>query len=417
MVKQAAALKHEVLESELQALLIEAELIRLHQPEFNVQLKDDKSPIYIQITNELYPRLRLVRKRDILKRNLKGTILGPFRSSYKLKQVLKIARRIMPWCDKAAERVGDVVSTNGAAELVSSANTATSAQAQKKLSNYKQACFYHHLDLCSGACIGKISPQKYQENLQDLILFLRGQKKTVLQHLKRKMRAEADELKFEQAAETKRKIELIQDVTDKKFKLKPDLILPALHDAVNRNALDHLRKILIDTANIPKQYGLKRIEGYDVSNIMGQNAAASMVCFTNGLPDKKNYRLFNIQGLNTPNDYQMLKEALNRRQKHPEWGKPNLVVVDGGKSQIRAGISSWSWTAPIIGIAKKPDRLIIPIKHYRHPKTNRLKIEYKVIRLPDDHPTLQLIQQIRDESHRFAKKQHVRLRRRNLIKE
>ncbi len=402
MVLEAEKLKHETLESEVEALLIEAELIRLHQPEYNVLLKDDKSPIYLQITDDIYPRLELVRKRDILKQNLDGTILGPFSSAYKLKQVLKIARRIIPWCDKAAGRIKK--------------ETAPKA-AQEKLGSYQQACFYHHLDLCPGACVGKISPDEYQQNLENLILFLRGQKKVVLKHLQKKMRQLADELKFEEAAEIKHRIELIHDVTSKKYRLKPDLILPALHDAVNRNALDHLRKILIDIMDLPRQYPLKRIEGYDVSNIMGKNASASMVCFTNGLPDKKNYRLFNIRGLDTPNDYQMLKEALKRRQKHPEWGKPNLVIVDGGKAQVRAGISSWNWTVPIIGIAKNPDRFVIPMQHYRDEKTNRLKIKYEIIRLPEDHPTLQLVQQIRDESHRFAKKQHVRLRRRELVKD
>ncbi len=399
MIRQATHLKFEVLESEMEALLIEAELIRLHQPEYNVLLKDDKSPVYVQITDDVFPQLNLVRKLDILKRNLGGSILGPFRSAYKLRQVLKIARRIFPWCDKASERAKNKVSPK---------------QAYKKLQTHSQACFYYHLDLCPGACIGKIPPKNYAENLDNLILFLRGKKKTVLRNLEKKMKKLADELKFEQAGEVKYKIDLIQDVTSKKYRLKPDLILPALHDNANRNALDHLRKILIDVADLPRQYRLKRIEGYDVSNIMGKNAAVSMVCFSHGLPDKKNYRLFNIRSLDTPNDYQMLKEAISRRQKHPDWGKPDLVVVDGGKGQVRAALTVWDWAAPVIGIAKNPDRLVVPSKIFTDKKTHRLKISYEIIRLPEDHPTLHLVQQIRDESHRFAKKQHGRLRRKKL---
>jgi excinuclease ABC subunit C len=400
MVQQATHLKFKVLESEMEALLIEAELIRLHQPEYNVLLKDDKSPIYVQITDDLFPQLNLVRKRDIIKRNLDGTILGPFHSAYKLRQVLKIARRIFPWCDKTAERIKKNLKPE---------------QAYKKLKTYDQACFYYHLDLCPGACVGKISPQNYADNINNLVLFLRGKKKTVLHNLEQKMQKLADELKFEQAAQVKHKIDLINDVTSKKYRLKPDLILPALHDNANRNALDHLRKILIDVTDLPRQYRLKRIEAYDVSNIMGQNAAVSMVCFNHGLPDKKNYRLFNIRGLDTPNDYQMLQEAIRRRQKHPEWGRPNLVVIDGGKGQIRAALTVWDWAAPVIGIVKNPDRLVVPSKIFTDKKTNRLKINYEILRLPDDHPTLHLIQQIRDESHRFAKKQHTKLRREKLI--
>ncbi len=410
MVKQATNLKHEVLESEVKALLIEAELIRLHQPEFNVLLKDDKSPVYIHLAGNIYPTVKLVRKRDILRKNLAGTILGPFRSAYQLRQVLKIARKIFPWCDKAEARAHKI-------NLDQIKKKMLDQKAIKKMSDYQQACFYHHLDLCPGACVGKITPSEYQQNLEQLLLFLRGKTQKVINNLQQKMEQLADELKFEQAAEIKRKIQLIQDVTHKKFRLKPDLILPALHDATNRNAVDHLRKILIDLIDIPRQYRLKRIEGYDVSNIQGQSAAVSMVCFSDGLPNKKHYRLFNIRELDTPNDYQMLKEAISRRQNHPEWGQPNLLVIDGGKGQVRATLQVWQWSAPVIGIAKDPDRIVVPVKHYQDSRSNRLKIDYEIIRLADDHPTLQLVQQIRDESHRFAKKQHTRLRRKALVGE
>jgi excinuclease ABC subunit C len=360
------------------------------------------------LAGDVFPTVKLVRKRDILRKNLSGTILGPFRSAYQLRQVLKIARKIFPWCDKAETRAHKQ-------KLDQVEESQLNQIANKKMANYRQACFYHHLDLCPGACIGQISPQDYQHNLKQLILFLRGKTQRVLTDLEQEMRRLADELKFEQAAIVKQKIQLIEDVTSKKFRLKPDLILPALHDATNRNAVDHLKKILIDLIDIPRQYRLKRIEGYDVSNIQGQNAAVSMVCFSDGLPDKKNYRLFNIRELDTPNDYHMLKEAISRRQNHPEWGQPHLLVIDGGKGQVRAALQVWQWSAPVIGIAKDPDRIVVPTQHHQDPSTNRLKIEYEIVRLPTDHPTLQLVQQIRDESHRFAKKQHTRLRRRALV--
>ena len=402
MVKQAEQLKFEVLESELQALLIEAELIRLHQPEFNVLQKDDKSPVYVHIPKGVYPPVKLVRRQKVYQQGLSGTVLGPFKSSYKLKQVLRLARKIFGWCDRAQSKLP--------ANIQKQSN-----QAQDYLQQRHQACFYQQLDLCPGACIGQISPQEYRQHIDQLVLFLRGKKQAVISQLTKKMKLLADQQKFEQAAAIKRKIQLIRDVTQKKFKLKPDLILPALHDSQTKNSLDHLRKILNDFLDLPRQYRLKRIEGYDVSNIQGKNAAVSMVAFRNGMPDKSNYRLFNIRGLDTPNDYQMLKEAIVRRQKHPEWGKPQLLVIDGGKGQLRAALSVWEWGAPVISMAKDPDRIIVPRKHYRDPNTNRLKIEYEVVRLPADHPTLHLVQHIRDESHRFAKKQHSRLRRRNLL--
>jgi excinuclease ABC subunit C len=402
MVRQAKTLKWKQLGSELEALLIEAELIRLHQPEFNVLLKDDKSPIYVYISDKIYPQVKTVRRRDIYQKNLKGTILGPFQSAYKLKQVLRLARKIFPWCDKAQARLKR--------HQADSQN-----KAQDELKQFKQACFYQHLDLCPGACIGQISPDQYRKNLDQLVLFLRGKTKEVVTNLSKQMKSFSQQLQYEQAGQIKRKIDLINDVTKKNYRLKPDLVLPALHDSQVKNSLNHLRKILNDFLDLPREYRLKRIEGYDVSNIQGKNAAVSMVAFKNGLPDKKNYRLFNIRGLDTPNDYQMLKEAISRRQKHPEWGKPHLLVIDGGRGQLRAALTVWDWAAPVISIAKDPDRIIIPVNHYRSSKTNRLKINYQTLRLPEDHPTLQLVQHIRDESHRFAKKQHARLRRKNMI--
>ncbi len=402
MVKQAKILKWKQLDSELEALLIEAELIRLHQPEFNVLLKDDKSPIYVYISDNIYPQVKTVRRRDVYQKNLEGTILGPFQSAYKLKQVLRLARKIFPWCDRAQTRLNRRHIDN-------------IAKAQDTLQDFKQACFYHHLDLCQGACVGKISPEEYRQDLDQLVLFLRGKTKKVMANLSKKMKNFSQQLKYEQAGRIKKRIDLINDVTKSNYHLKPDLILPALHDSQIKNSLDHLRKILNDFLDLPREYRLKRIEGYDVSNIQGKNAAVSMVAFKNGLPDKKNYRLFNIRGLDTPNDYQMLKEAISRRQKHPEWGKPHLLVIDGGKGQLRAALTVWNWAAPVISIAKEPDRIIIPVHHYRSEKTNRLKINYQTLNLPADHPTLQLIQHIRDESHRFAKKQHARLRRKNMI--
>lgn len=404
MILSASQVKWEALNNELEALLIEAELIRLHQPQYNILLKDDKSPIYVHITPKPFSSLELIRKRDLNTKNYAGTVLGPYSSAYKLQQVLKTARKIFPWCDKAQSRI----------KLLSNKKTVGSldeAVAQQALSKHLQACFYYHLDLCPGACLGKISAKEYQENINQLVLFLRGRKKQVIKQLKTEMTRLADALKFEKAHQVKIKLELIEAVTSQQYQLKPDLILPALHDSAQQNALDHLRLILADHGLIPREYNLHRIEGFDVSNLMGQNASVSMIVFLNAEPDKKHYRLFNIRQLNTPNDTQMLKQAISRRQNHPEWGRPDLIVVDGGKGQIRATLSVWKKQTPIIGIVKNPDRIVLPIKHYLDKKTNRLKIEYKLVTLPADHPTLHLIQNIRDEAHRFAKKQHQRLRK------
>lgn len=381
LVIKANKLNFQVLDSELEALLIEAELIRLHQPNYNVLLKDDKTPIYLLITNENYPRIIKIRKKEIAQSQKLGTILGPFASGYKLKEVLKIARRIFQWCDEAG----------------------------KKNHQFNKACFYHQIQLCDGACINNIKSEDYQQKIANLILFLKGKKKTVTHNLQKEMKYLANELKFEQANKIKQQLQLIEVVTSKQYKLKPDLILPNLHQNKNENALIHLYQILANYLSLPKNYQFKRIEGYDVSNTAGANASVSMVVFTNGLPDKKQYRLFNIETLNTPNDYQMMKEALLRRKKHLEWLWPNLIVVDGGKGQVRTALGVFQENQLVIGLAKNPDRLVIPLK------SNNSSIVWQIITLPTNHPALQLLQNIRDEAHRFAKKQHLKIRQKSLF--
>jgi len=382
MVYMAAKLNFQILESELEALLVEAELIRLHQPRYNILLKDDKSNIYLLITKEKYPKVLTIRKKDIVSERPTGTILGPFQSSFKLKEVLRLVRPIFPWCN------------------------------QKQTG---KACFYYHLDLCPGACLSSVTEVEYQQNIDNLIKFLKGKTKQVLADLQQELQTEVEKENFEKAATLRDQIILIKEVTDKNKRLTPDLILPALKQTLIEEQLVRLHRIVVDYLHLPKQYPLTRIEGYDVSNISGTNASVAMVTFTNGQADPENYRLFNIKTLNTPNDYGMMREAILRRQNHPEWGLPSLVIIDGGKGQLRTAIQSWGDSTPIISIAKNPDRLIIPIFEGQ---INKSRITgYHVLKLESENLALKLVQQIRDEAHRFSKKQHTRRRTKQMLQD
>jgi excinuclease ABC subunit C len=372
MVSLAAEVRFEILESELEALLTEAELINTHQPQFNTLLKDDKSPLYLLITKETFPKLLQLRKTDLRHTAHAGTILGPFQSGYKLKEVLKLARRIFPWCNQGPAGTNQI---------------------------RPKACFYHHLDLCPGVCVNKISAETYQATMKELTLFLQGKKKAVITEIKHKLTEASAAEAYEAASRYKKQLEAIAAVTAKHYRMGPELILPNFNQAETAAGLQFLQKLLSDYLQLPKGYPLHRIEGYDVSNIQGTNAAVSQVVLTDGVVDSSQYRVFNIKGLDTPNDYEMLREALTRRQNHPEWGEPDLIVIDGGKGQVRASLSVWKWQTKLIGIAKDPDRLVLPIQ------TNG-KLEYQLITLPVGHPALKLIQKLRDEAHRFAKKQH-----------
>lgn len=389
MVTTARRLKWEVRASELEALLVEAELIRLHQPQFNILLKDDKTPLYIYITNDFYPQVKTIRKKEIGRlKSLEGVkgqnIFGPYSSAFRTQQVLKLIRPIFRWCDYPLD---------------------------PSFTKKNRPCFYYHLNRCSGACTGKISVDEYRQDMERLKMFLRGKTKEVLSEFKQEMIESSAKQEYERAAQARDAIQLIEQFMKPTFRLRPDLQLPKLHASLIQEGLLHLRKELRNFYSLSNEYPLLRVECYDVSNIQGKNAAVSMVVFTNGEPDKAEYRLFNIRTLNTPNDYQMMKEALTRRQDHPEWGMPSLIVIDGGKGQLRAALSVWEWDVPVVSLVKDPDRLVIPV-FADIAKKSIFNLKYHLVNYPLDHPTLQILQQLRDEAHRFAKKQHTRLRNR-----
>ena len=417
MVSLATQVKFKVLDSELEALLTEAELIRTYQPDFNILLKDDKSPLYINITDEKFPRVLRIRKKTILKMRPKGVILGPFSSAYKTQEVLKIARKIFRWCDNSEGKSDDSNTSN----ITKNIGTINENNDKRNATTNAKPCFYYHIDLCPGSCIGEISAKDYGENIKQLVLFLKGKKQTVSKNLKNKMAKLVALEKFEEAGVIKDQLEMIEFVTRKTHRLKPELTSTTLKNKISENGIIYLQKIFTEVWGLPKQFPLTRIEGYDVSNTQGTNPAVSMVVFINGKQKTSRYRIFNIKTLSTPNDYHMMKEAVLRRQNHPEWEIPNLVVVDGGKGQVRSILRVWDWSCPVIGIAKNPDRLILPKINWGEwnpeKRGNFLKnLEYHIVKLDTNHPSLKLIQQIRDESHRFSQRQHKKRRLKSMFK-
>lgn len=411
MVLEARRLKFEPQDNELTALLVEAELIKLHQPGYNVLLKDDKTPLYIYLTKDTYPLVKTIRKKEIKKLTTVNNIpshqiFGPYQSAYRAKQILKLVRPIFRWCEKPLNKVQGT-SNKHASKTDQLTNQATDQPIYKP-------CFYYHIHQCSGACINKITEEQYKNSIERLKKFLKGKTHEVLSEFKHEMNEASEKLEYERAGEYRDAIQLIENFMKPTFQLKPDLQLPKLSESITAEGLLYLRKEIRQFYSLSKDYPLHRIEAFDVSNIQGKNATVSMVTFTEGTPDKQNYRLFNIRTLNTPNDYQMMKEAITRRQKHPEWGMPSLIVIDGGRGQLRSALSVWNWQIPVVSLVKNPDRLVIPVfENPAEPTTDRLK--YHFVNFPTDHPTLRLLQQLRDEAHRFAKKQHTKLRNRAIV--
>jgi len=484
-----------VTDSEVEALILEANLIREHKPRYNINLKDDKSFPFIRITNELFPRIfptrRLIRDGS--------QYFGPYTDVKSMRALLKTVKRIFP---------------------IRSCNYNLSAQTIKD-HKYK-LCLDYHIKRCLGPCEGLISQQEYAEIVDYVRDFLAGKGQKLITDLKKRMTQLSEQLRFEDAARLRDQLdslnefqqhqkvvdmelsdrdiiaiatedndscsvvfkvregkmlgrqhfymegtedETIEDVTGafvKQYYMRSDYIptevfLPCripdveslqiwlgqkrgakvrihvpqrgekakLLELCDKNAkllLEELKLQRMKTEDyvhssvqaLQKELNLpnppKRIEAFDVSNISGTSATASMVTFVNGQPRKSDYRLFNIRSKSTPDDFTMMAEAITRRYKRLLKEKkelPDLILVDGGKGQLSVALSSLHELGldnlSVIALAKRLDEVFVP--NISEPQNIR-----------KDSAGLRLLQKIRDEAHRFAITQHRKLRKRRTLK-
>lgn len=389
-------------ESEFDALLLEAKLIKFYQPKYNVISKDDKSPIYIAISiKDDLPKVYFARKpkkdstklithnrqlkpdtQQLTTDNIDSEILyfGPFQSAKAARGLLRSLRRVVPYCTQ-------------------------------KLRNGKK-CFYTHLGLCNPcpSYIVKLSDQqlksvltkKYRQHMFRLRDILSGKAFSVIKDLEKEMQAASEQESYEDAALLRNQLLALKSVVTKRY--DPTLYVQSdtLLDDIFENERKELHSVL--KTYYSELNELNRIECFDISNTMGTNATASMVVMTNGRIDKDEYRKFRIKTKNTPNDFAMMTEALTRRFAHDEWEFPDLLVVDGGKGQVSAALKVLSdgnklSTIPLIGLAKRDEEIIVP-----------LGSEWKIIRLPYSSGGLKCLQRLRDEAHRFAITYHKKLR-------
>lgn len=342
MLAKVARVDFEVTDTVIEALILESNLIQAHQPYYNTRAKDDKSFLGVYITNENFSRV--IPARLTAKRLPKGEFFGPYTSALNVRQALKILRKIFKWCNQFPKA--------------------------------GRACLYYHIGQCSGPCAGKIKAQEYRKSMNGLKLFLRGKKKELVKQLSRDMRQATRYKKFEEAARYRDQLIALQHIRDVALVLRNEL-------------------------SVPNSQFPNRIEGYDVSNISGTSAVASMVVFTNGKPDSSHYRKFRIKSVVGIDDVGMMIEAIRRRLKHLEWDRPNLIIIDGGVGHYNA-VKKLVGSIPLLAIAKGPTRkksdLILDQLVTRNPKLSELDL------------TL-LSTQVRDEAHRFAINYHRQLRR------
>ncbi|OGG12976.1 hypothetical protein A2773_05805 [Candidatus Gottesmanbacteria bacterium RIFCSPHIGHO2_01_FULL_39_10] len=363
--------------SELEALLLEAELIKIHRPKYNSILKDDKHYLYIEITKEEFPRIVFSRKR-----NTTNTFFGPYPSASAARKIVGYLRRVFPFCTQ-------------------------------KVSN--RACFYSHIGLCS-PCPSEIMKLKnrqeylvkrkiYRQNIHNLNLTLEGKLNKVKLKLQQDMQGSVKNEKYEEAAVVRDLLHKLEYISTRFH--TPDIYLEGKSSIfdIRLREVKNLKDILstfYTHINLPKI-----IECYDISNISGKFTAASLVTFIDAAPAKSLYKRFKIRLKKTPDDAGAIKEVIERRLNHPEWKLPDLLIVDGGKPQVSAMksiLDKKSIDIPLIGLAKRDEEIVIPHAN-----------NFRILKLPPHSPALTLIQRLRDEAHRFAHKYHELLRLKYLL--
>lgn len=307
MVDLAKGVKYQQTDTLLDAVILEANLIKKHWPKYNVKDKDDRSFIYIAISKkDDFPKPVIIRAKNLFTFTFSPStfhIFGPYQSLTVIKNALKIIRKVFPY--------------------------STCLPVGRPANPFPgKPCFDYQIGLCPGVCVGAISKEDYKKNINNIILLLKGKKKQLLKKLKKENPEQVGALQH------------IQDVT-------------LISD-------DNLQ---LTTNN---QRHLMRIEGYDISHLTGKETYGSMVVFENGKPNKQQYRLFKIKEAPANDDLRALEEMISRRFNHPEWLMPDLIIIDGGKPQVDfifKALTKKNISAPIIGISKyQNDRLIFPPK-------------------------------------------------------
>lgn len=292
-------------ESEAKALLLEASLIKKHQPRFNVLLRDDKSFPYVWISDEDFARLAIVRN----KKEKSGKYFGPFLSSNDIKAVLELLRKIFPY------------------------RTCKSMP--------KKACLYNHINLCPAPCEGKVDKEIYAQTVEMISYVLSGDKERLEEFIKLHMEEASDRLEYERAAYFRDKLETVYSLYGVRKEFKEILALQ--------------RVLALDKMPI-------HIECIDISGIQFTDTCGSLVVFENGLPNKKKYRRYKIKEPSR-DDFRMVEEVVLRRLRRLKSEKrkiADLLIIDGGQIQVEFAVAARDRVGvdlPIIGLAKKHEEI------------------------------------------------------------
>lgn len=359
MVKEIDHIEIKACDSEIEALILESHIIKKYNPKYNVLLKDDKSYAYLAWTKEDFPRIFVTHHTYLQNHQDTLNYLGPFVNGDALRKTLRVLRRTFPY------------------------------RSCKTLP--KKPCIYYKLGKCEAPCIQNIDSMTYRSHLNMIIDIMKGKTKKLIKDLSLQMHSYSAQQQFEKALEVRDQIDALNKV--------------ALHKGIIQSQkskkIEYIKELqqILNLDQIPK-----RIEGYDSSHFHGDKAVVSMVVFENGKIKSDAYRKFKIkQPPEGGDDFYNLNQALSRRFQHSDWPIPDLILIDGGKGQLSKVKEAQAQgkleyqSIPIISLAKRLEEIYIPNRN-------------TPILLPKSSKALQLLQQIRDESHRFAVTYHRKLR-------
>jgi len=325
-------------DSAIEAAILEAKYIKKFRPKYNVMGKDDKSWIYLYLTKEPFPKLKTIREhelKDLDKKKIKK-LFGPY-PNIKTSEMVRILHSLF--------------------------------YISKCEPNQKRACFDFQIKKCLGVCIGIINEEEYGNRvIKPLTQFLNGNKKAVIKNLEKQMKSFSKNEQFEEANRIKFQIKRLQKIQDASL--------------INKSFVQDIFK---------NEIFIKRIEGYDISNLGKSYKVGSMVVFNLNGPSKKDYRKFKIRTVEKQSDIDCLKEVFKRRLTHTDWEMPDIVLVDGGKAQVNLAKKMFKKVF-VFGIAKgrdrKKDEFIFGSK------------DKKIISFIENNKELFI--NARNEAHRFA---------------
>ena len=374
LVKHIADIDYLLCESDVDALLTEARLVKDIRPKFNKDLKDDKSFPYLQIrTREEYPRVEITRT----PRSKGVRLFGPFTSKTHLKQALSVLQRVLKFrtCSLDIHEADDRW-------------------------RWFRPCLLHSIRQCTAPCNFRVTKEEYRKQIRKLIMVLNGNTKKLLREMEAQMKEASAAMLFEKAARIRDEMTALSNL-----KMRGDPIKnaqPEVFPIDPRSGVKGLKQVL-GLEKLPRT-----IEGVDIAHLSGQDTVASLVSFLDGLPFKDGYRRYKIRTVEGVDDFASMREVISRRfKKMKQDGDifPDLLLIDGGKGQLSAVMETFEAmhiTPPIvISLAKQEEEIFRPGVS-------------ESIKLSRNSAALRLLQYVRDEAHRFAQHYHHTLRRKKL---